>query len=161
MKRDSVEVMFRARLTETPTVFDALVLNSRQEDNQQGVVPAEFDAQQVFLPDAISSRKLVRSLNHTSTFTPNGDGVNDRTSISYTLLRLTSAVPVSIRIVDLSGHLVRRVFDGDDSLGEHTHSWDGTDDSGRLVPPGLYLCLIEADVQQRRETTTALLCVAY
>ena len=89
-------------------------------------------------------------------FTPNGDGVNEVVNISYKLLRLTSAVPVAIEIYDLSGRLVRRVYEGEDPVGEYRHVWDGRDDSNGLVPPGVYPVpagggrAVRAGDQQRR-----------
>lgn len=162
-----LEVAFTAPVfREVGTVFNGRIFDTtRPYEVRQRVAPGnaadEIEADELSVKTSLARSLLLPVEIRPNPFTPNGDGINDRTSISYKLLRLTSAVPVSIRIVDLSGRLMRRIFDGDDALGEHTHIWDGTDDSGRLVPPGLYLCLIEADIQLHRETTTALLCVAY
>ncbi|MBT3342288.1 MAG: hypothetical protein HN712_16145 [Gemmatimonadetes bacterium] len=158
VKRDSVEVMFRARLTETPTVFDALVLNSRQEDNQQGVVPAEFDAQQVFLPDAISSRKLVRSLNHTSTFTPNGDGINDLMELSFTIVKTDREPEVSI--YTLAGQRLAQLESLSQQAGRARFEWNGEVD-GSTVPPGVYILRIEVDTDARNERVHRTVHVAY
>ena len=87
--------------------------------------------------------------------------MNEVVNISYKLLRLTSAVPVALEIYDLSGRLVRRVYEGEDPVGEYSHVWDGRDDSNGLVPPGLYLYRLVVDVQSEQETSSGVVAVAY
>lgn len=41
VRRDSVKISFRTRVFQNPTVFDVFVLNSRQPEEIQGVVPVE------------------------------------------------------------------------------------------------------------------------
>ena len=82
-------------------------------------------------------------------------------NISYKLLRLTSTVPVSLEIYDLSGRLVRRVYEGVDPVGEYRHAWDGRDDSNGLVPPGLYLYRLVVDVQSEKEISSGVVAVAH
>ena len=94
-------------------------------------------------------------------FTPNGDKVNDAVNISYTLLRITAAVPVSIGIYDLSGSLVKEVYSGEDSIGEYNRFWDGTDDQSELVAPGIYLYRIRVDLQTEEEVQSGVIAVVY
>ena len=56
---------------------------------------------------------------------------------------------------------MKQVYQGDDPLGEYSLTWDGTDNSNSLVPPGLYLYRIVADVQSNHETNSGILAVAY
>jgi glucose/arabinose dehydrogenase len=62
-------------------------------------------------------------------------------------LRLTLAGPGRARLAihDAQGRHVRTLLDADLPAGPHSASWDGTDDRGRAVPPGLYLALLEAE----------------
>ena len=94
-------------------------------------------------------------------FTPNDDGVNETANISFKLLRLLSAVPVSLEIYDLSGRLVRRVYEGEDTAGEYSHAWDGRNNFDELVAPGLYVYRLVVDVQSGKETITGVVAVAY
>jgi flagellar hook assembly protein FlgD len=82
-------------------------------------------------------------------------------SITYTLLRVTAPVPVSVRIYDLSGALVRQVYAGHDSVGEHARRWDGTDTTNHLVAPGIYLYRIRVDLQVETETASGAISVVY
>jgi len=111
----------------------------------QGARPAEQHAATVFVPSVALAGALIRSVDVTSQVTPNGDGVNDVASIRFALAKVESAVP-EVTIHDLSGRMMRVVAAGADGYG-----WDGRDDAGRLLPPGVYLCRIAvaADVGER------------
>ena len=132
---------------------------------RQRVVPGDADdeveSERLSVRTALSRSLVFSPQLSPNPFTPNGDGVNDVVNISYKLLRVTSEVPVLIEIYDLSGRLVKQVHSGDDPLGEYSHTWDGTDNSNSVVPPGLYLYRIDADVQSRHETTAGIVSVAY
>ena len=84
--------------------------------------------------------------------TPNGDGVNDQFEIAYSLLKLTRPAPVFFEIYDLGGRLVRRGYAGEDQTGRFARVWDGRDDYGALVGPGLYLYQVQvvADIGTTR-----------
>jgi flagellar hook assembly protein FlgD len=51
---------------------------------------------------------------------------------------------VSVRIYDVTGRLVRTVFDRTVMSGQYTHVWDGRDGNGHAVSPGVYLVRFEA-----------------
>lgn len=68
---------------------------------------------------------------------------NPRTEIVFTL---PTAAPVTLRIVDASGRLVRTLLAAASRpAGEQRITWDGHDDAGRRVGSGVYLLSIEAD----------------
>ncbi len=50
----------------------------------------------------------------------------------------------SLRVYDVKGRLVRIVLT-DEVLhpGEHTLGWDGTDETGTKVSPGVYYCRLQ------------------
>jgi len=50
---------------------------------------------------------------------------------------------VDLDIYDLRGQKVRSLFSGEKSRGTHSIIWDGRDDSGRIVPTGIYLYKLE------------------
>ena len=58
-----------------------------------------------------------------------------RCTIGYTLERDSD---VSLAIYDLSGRRVSELVSGRMLAGHHAARWDGTDRSGRHVPPGVY-----------------------
>ncbi len=96
-------------------------------------------------------------------FTPNGDGINDAAEIGFTVFKISTDREVRVKIYTLDGRRLweasSMVFSGKDSI-----PWDGRDDQGKLVPPGLYLCQIELDVDSQEQggtTRAGLISVAY
>jgi len=67
----------------------------------------------------------------------------------YARLRLDLAVTsrVCARICDLSGRMVRVIVEDELGRGSHELIWDGTDATGSLVPPGMYLSRVNVDGQ--------------
>jgi len=51
---------------------------------------------------------------------------------------------VQIAIYNLAGQRVRQLLDGRLSTGKYTVSWNGSDDMGRPVASGVYLCRLQA-----------------
>jgi hypothetical protein len=158
VRRDSVEVFFRARLAESPTVFSASVLNSDQQDNTQGVVPVEFGADQVHLPDAVAGRTLVRSLMHTRAFSPNGDGINDEYQLDFTVVK-TDREP-RVRLYDLAGRFAAELTKQNSEATRASYTWTG-DRDGQRVPPGIYIVQIEVDADARTERVHKTVHVVY
>jgi len=83
-------------------------------------------------------------------FTPNGDGVNDEVQFRFRVVRVGDGSPVLVHIHDLGGRLVRslteqRAF----STGAYAIAWDGRDDEGRLLPPGVYCARLSVDTEVR------------
>ncbi len=69
---------------------------------------------------------------------------NPATATSTIRYRLSAAGPVSLRIYDVGGRLVRTLVDGRQPAAEHRLQWNGRDDAGRLVPSGVYFYRLEA-----------------
>ncbi|MDP6701951.1 MAG: gliding motility-associated C-terminal domain-containing protein, partial [Candidatus Latescibacteria bacterium] len=95
-------------------------------------------------------------------FTPNGDGVNDRTGIRFALGNLNTARDIEVEIFDLAG---RKVWSSTrQGFGQQEFAWDGRDDSGATVTPGIYVCKIRADIDAESASNTSavhLVAVAY
>ncbi len=79
--------------------------------------------------------------------TPNNDGVNDRTTFNFSVGRLSADKAVRVTIHDLSGAEIRELVERRaDPRGDYVIPWSGEDDSGQLVPPGIYLARIQVEV---------------
>ena len=66
------------------------------------------------------------------------------TTIRYAIPAASGGVPVSLRIFDLSGRLVRTLDSGRRDAGVHTAHWDGADGVGHALGGGIYFCRITA-----------------
>ena len=54
------------------------------------------------------------------------------------------------------------MYAGRDLVGNYEREWDGRDDAGEVVPPGIYLYRIEVDTDRDREAVRlGLVNVAY
>ena len=94
------------------------------------------------------------------TFTPNGDGSNDRTQLKYSLFGVLDA-EVEIFFYTLAGEPVHRIIATNLEAGIHTVPWDGRDATGRLLDPGLYLCQVKAQTGRGRFAIVRPVAVAY
>ena len=70
-------------------------------------------------------------------FSPNGDGVRDRSQVGFDL---SEPATVDFSIMDREGNEVRRIVDDRALAGDtkHRFRWDGRDDGGDPVPDGIY-----------------------
>ena len=68
---------------------------------------------------------------------------NPSTTISYEIAG--EGGEVEIAVYDIRGNKVRHLFCEHQEAGEYRMDWDGTDDSGRSVASGLYLCRMAVD----------------
>ena len=121
-----------------------------------------FSGTTVLSPSVLAEGQLLGQVQVApNPFTPNGDGINDEAIILYNLLALSTPRPVEVALYDLSGRRVRVLFDGDEANGRYTDKvWDGRDDQGQAVPPGLYVARVfvsgdSGDAEQSRVVAVA------
>ena len=93
------------------------------------------------------SKEIIRNLTvEPALFTPNGDGVNEAARFAFDVVLLRESSAVEVHIHDLRGRRVRTVsVRPSQAAGAHLIEWDGRNDAGRLVAPGLYAALISVD----------------
>lgn len=161
-----VRVRFHASVLLNGTTVDAAIRDSAFPATYQQVDPGDATVLTPGTALSISvplSNRVVQGVTIApNPFTPNGDGTNDRTRIGFALGNLNAERVIRVRIFDLAGRPVwseRR-----QGFGEQVFAWDGRGDSGQLVPPGTYLCKIDADVDAAsasHTSATRLLGVAY
>ena len=66
---------------------------------------------------------------------------NPLTRISY---ELPGRLPVSLKIYDINGRLIRILVNEQQSAGNKVVQWDGTDQFGKIVTSGIYFYKLEA-----------------
>jgi hypothetical protein len=69
---------------------------------------------------------------------------NPSTQIDYTIPEGSGLVPVSLRVVDLSGRVVRDLMQAQQGPGRYRSSWDGRDGTGEVLASGVYMLQLRA-----------------
>ena len=173
-----VKIRFKCRILRFGTTFTGTARNSGTDDLGQRVVGGNAadlgmgdddiiplgvaDPNDLAVRVPLGGGKLV--INVTATprpFSPNGDGVNDRTRIHYDLTRLVGTAPVAVQVFDLAGHLVRTLFAGAKGGGSFAAEWDGTDVAGHRTPPGIYLYRVELKTDATEEAVVGIVEMIY
>lgn len=160
-----LRISFETLVTVYGTTFFAKVFDSQSAALGQDVIPG--DASPVSGTDRLSvhgelRRELVLDFRAApAVFTPNGDGVNDQGSVSYILLRALNPVPLELTVYDLAGKPVRQLQRASGLNGPQQVNWDGLDDRGNRVPPGLYLLKLSVNTDTGSEAQTQLVGVVY
>ena len=162
-----IEIDFDARVLRSGAEFRVRVFDSNQPlAVRQKVSPGDANSLVEGNTLSVSTTADAELLLQTEVFppviTPNGDQVNDTAQITYDLLEIIGDAGVSIEISDLSGRVVRQVYEGRDLVGNYEREWDGRDDAGEVVPPGIYLYRIQVDSDRDQEgVKLGLVNVAY
>ena len=84
----------------------------------------------------------------TRVLTPNGDGVHDEVEIGYALVGLPEEVPVVFKAYSLDGRRVAKRSLGAQRFGVQRVRWDGRDEGGVLLSPGLYLVEVVPEAER-------------
>ena len=141
--RKQIEVKFDVPVLRFGTEFSGWVFNSRDPDRiRQRVDPGNATyglAGNLLTVNTPVGGDLLVDVEVTPIFTPNGDGTNDNLTIAYKLRELTSDRPVRMRIYDLAGNQVTQLPVLEVRSGTFTQQWDGRNEQGKLVRPGVYL----------------------
>ena len=162
-----LRIVFDSEVFVSGTFFDAEVLDSQSTEAPQVVLPGDANPEVLtntlrVLTSAESSRDLLPVVQiEPRAFSPNGDGVNDRAEISYTLVQLVRPVGVEVSVIDLSGRRVRSLFAGPAGSGAYALDWDGRQDDGTLLPVGIYLVRVEADTERENFVRVGSVAVVY
>lgn len=69
---------------------------------------------------------------------------NPTTQIEYTIPEEAGVVPVSLKVLDLSGRLVRDLLQAQQGPGRYRSTWNGRDQDGETLASGVYLLHLNA-----------------
>ena len=163
----TLRVIFDAQVFVQGSVFNAEVFDTDGEDSPQVVLPGDANPEvltnrlQVLTSDE-SARDLLPFFEVTpKAFSPNGDGVNDLSNINVTLVQLVLPVDVDVEVFNLAGRRVRSLFSGEEIIGAHSWSWNGSGDNGEVVPPGIYLVAVRVGAGRENLVRTGTIALAY
>ena len=161
----AVAVRFVSLVTVSGTEFRGEVADSQSDAFPQRVAfgdATEEAADNTLVVSARIDDELFTGVAFSSAvITPNGDGINDRITLDYILLKATHEVEVEVVVYDLSGRPVHRLYKARDRSGPNQVSWDGRADDGTVVPPGMYLLRLEATTDAGIATQMRSIAVVY
>ncbi|MBT4501024.1 MAG: hypothetical protein HOC74_25060 [Gemmatimonadetes bacterium] len=161
-----VEIDFQSTLFLNQTRFDAFLANTRLDASvRQQVDPGdaseEVDSQVNFISLPSNSQLIGNIVFSGEIFTPNGDGIGDRLRVEFDLLKVLVPRPIRLSAFDLSGRRVK-MLEGEEATASHLGlEWDGRDESGQLVAPGLYIVRIEVEGDMQTEAVNRSIAVVY
>jgi len=160
-----VRVTFRAMVLGSSTYFTGDIFDTGSDNLPQSIESgdatdrASTNSIQVFASqpslDVLSSLEIVPSV-----LTPNGDGRNDQANISFNILGVEEA-RVEVDIHDLSGRRVRELLAERRGMGRYEETWDGIDDHGGWVLPGIYLCKVKVHTDSGDFERVKVLSIVY
>ena len=147
-----VRLDFSTALFSTGAVLQASLQHSAEgEGGWQRVDPGEameaIASNTTTLVGAVQEGALVQAVEvEPRVVTPNGDGVNDEMGFHFQVVKVDGASPVEVFIHDMRGRRVRRLVEHrPTSTGIYGMEWDGRDEQGTVVPPGVYLARVRVD----------------
>ena len=163
-----VEVQFASRAFREGVLFSAFARSSTDPAGFFQRVDAEAqDATELVTSGTARvslqtvGRRLINDVQIDRVFTPNGDGVNDLLQGRFVLLRILAERRLDIAFYDLAGALRGRAGSDLGQAGQWNFAWDGRDEHGQLVPPGIYLCRIKIAADRGAEEEIFPVHVAY
>ena len=160
-----IELKFESSVFRQSTRFDIFLQDSNQDESvRQRVDPGDATDQIASNTNIVSlpvSQELLANMSLASkAITPNDDGINDELRLEIALVNVLAPRPLRLRLYDLAG---RPVYDRseDSHAGQRELVWDGRDNRGDRVAPGLYVLEILVEGDAGDEKVQALISVAY
>jgi hypothetical protein len=151
---DGTEVLrldFETSLFVTGVVLQASLRNSSEAEGgtwqriDSGDALSQIVSNTTTVVSSVANNSLLTDVQVTpAVFSPNGDAINDQVVFAFNVVRVGDDSPVAATIYDFSGRQVRRVTEQRlFSTGQYSIAWDGLNDGGAMVPPGLYFVKLE------------------
>ena len=161
-----IEVVFRAPVLRYGTAFNGWLRDTSRplelaQPIRAGDADARVESEGLVVRTSISEHLLANLEVAPRIITPDGDGINEVVTFSFDLLQLTDGAPLKLEIFDLSGRRQRSLHAGEEQSGALRFSWDGRDEEGERVLPGLYLYRIAVQSEEGRDRKSGTLAVVY
>ena len=171
-----VKVRFVGRMLSFSNTFKGRVLLVEEEAFQDvlsgnaanlGPDDAPGRSSVTVLSPQLTTGRLVRNLAVSPVVSPNGDGIWDRASISFEVVTIVGQAGINAAVFDLSGRHIRQLIAGPGTNGLYDPqrfgdlAWDGRDELGQLVSPGVYLVRVEVQADARRTGAARAIGVVY
>lgn len=98
---------------------------------------------QIFGPAAVTGAPSAPRTRDVLLHAARPNPFNPATTVSFTVTG-NRAERVRLRVFDVSGRIVRTLFEGEAGPGTHDLPWDGRDSDGRSVVSGTYFCRLDS-----------------
>ena len=170
MTRDNnqpMRLVFGAKVFDLATSFEGEIFDLQEETLPQPILAGDASEEIStnslrVLSNGAQSPSLVQQLEFSSpVLTPNGDGVHDDLAITYSLFGLPEQVSVLVNVYSLNGRQVAKVPVGTQRSGPQTVLWDGRDETGDLLAPGVYLVAVSVQSERTDDLKMSPLGIAY
>ncbi|MCC7265483.1 MAG: gliding motility-associated C-terminal domain-containing protein [Candidatus Latescibacteria bacterium] len=154
-----LELSFRTRLFLPSTIVRVQVGAQGTAGVAQEAAPGEasslVDSRSLVVVGELGRQSLVgKGRVAPAIFTPNGDGINDQAVLQVPIFQVEGQRRLRVEVFDLAGRRLRDLSTAPGQLsGEHHLPWDGKDEQGRLLPPGIYLFHLELDTDAKASGT--------
>lgn len=159
-----VQVGFDCTVYLNGTPFDAFLRLSSQPQSIQSVPAGDateaVDSEKTVVATPVEAKLLDWVAEPPAVFTPNGDGVNDELVFEFVVFKINAPRPIGVRIFALDGSLVREIQQTGTSR-EYKIGWDGRDEGGEMVVPGVYLAQVFAEGTDETSELNQFIAVAY
>ena len=169
-----LEILLQAALFTDTHEFRAFLFSPGVENPQNFREDVADGASWKVVVTDVLARDLLDVRSVPQIITPNGDGINDFAVIEFTLTKVAKPRRVDVDIFDLSGRRVRRLDTPPLVGGRYVNPllgaaeaqfipgfWDGTNEAGELVPPGIYAFTVRVDLDTGDETASGVVYVVY
>ena len=162
-----MRLVFGTEAFDLATSFEGEVVDLQEETLPQPIIAGDVSEEistnslRVLSSEA-KAPELVQDLRFsTPVMTPNGDGINDELAVSYSLYGLPEQVTVALSVYALDGRRVAELVVGAQRSGAQTVRWDGRDENGQLLAPGVYLVAVAVQSEQVDDLKMSPLGIAY
>ncbi len=162
---DLIELRLAARVFQQSTPFALFIQDTRTSgDTRQRIDPGDANDQVASNTNIVSlpvERDLLLNVDfNTAVLTPNGDGVNDLITVFADVINIIELRVLRLRLYDLAGSLLAEQTQAVKAGAQHL-AWDGRDQNGRLVAPGLYLLELHIGGDARAQRVSRVISVVY
>ena len=176
---DTLYVSFDTKLLMNYHDFTSKIYNSSNNDDAGGIqIWENADGGSMTVITSSIIKGIISNVQAIpKVFTPNGDKTNDFTVIEFTLTKIRA--DIKIKVYNTKGSLVATIYDDKVDPGEwfvknkfgltqaQVESmdlpgyWNGEDEDGDLVPPGIYLYQVVAETDEGDKIESGTVVVGY
>ena len=160
-----LELRFVGTVFVDATRFDAFLADSRgaalarqRVDSGDAYAEVVSSTNAVRLP--VAPQLLANVSIEPRILTPNADGVNDVLRVEFDLVNVLAPRSVGLRVFDMAGRLLQ-VLEEQGLAGDRALVWDGREQDGVRVPPGLYVAELRIDGDGGIQSRRRVISVAY